>query len=506
MRARTAVIASLISFLFQLGAASNAKAGNLILYNDGGNAVTCMIDGYTKATGAAADMSFRVDPGAKLEVPPNLTTKSSSLNWIDCGGGLRTRAMNITADGPNGILFLNGNQGRTLNVILYSAIPTDPTRGYEPLVRGLTLRYQSKHPDVLLNLVLNPDPFNSAVDLYDFDNLSTNLLGPNGFDVAEIDTVFLTYLVNKNLISPAQITGDEPWPVAKDAATVNGVLYGVPSWLCSDFLFGLDADVSSLATFAQMQKHAASAPAGHRALIGDLDGSWTIPAMYIQAFVQVHPTATLAQALKMPPDPAIIHRMAQLGAFCTLATNNPCIDGSYHNAKDGSVEEAFATDHSENGTGFSERSFFIEFFDQTPRSISLVPLPWGDTPHTRRAVYSDDFVTNTATCGSGACRSDSTEFAAFMTSADTKKYIALSEDLPAGTPPRHLIVATKPFYSLSDVKDDPVYEQINNALLKSDMIAYPNSFSPQLKNQLLAGICPSLKQENSAWICKAPKP
>jgi hypothetical protein len=93
-----------------------------------------------------------------------------------------------------------------------------------------------------------------------------------------------------------------------------------------------------------------------------------------------------------------------------------------------------------------------------------------------------------------------------MTSANTKKYIAPSGDLPDGSPPRHLLVATKWFYSLSDVTDDPVYKQLNDGLLTHEMIAYPNNFSPKLTRQLLAGICPPLNRENSAWICKVPKP
>jgi thiamine pyridinylase len=479
---------------------SSARGGDLLVYNTGPNAATCTVDGYTKASGFSSDAVFRVEPGGKLTVPPNLDSNSSILNWVDCGIGLRTRAMNITAEGPNGVLFFNGRQTRTLNVILYSAIPTDPTLGYEALVRGLTLRYQAKHPDVLLSLVLNP-----AIDTYDFDNLKSNVLGPAGFDVAELDTVFLQYLVKNALITPAQITGDEPWPVGKEAAIVDGTLYGVPSWLCSDFLFSSDSKLSSIRTFDQMKNYLGTVASGRTALVGDLDGSWTVPAIYIQAFVQIHPSTTTTDALKMPADPKVIDRMAELGSACESQSLNPCIDGTYHNAKDGSVEKAFATEHASTDTGFSERSFYLTYFEQIPSTLSLIPIPWGDGQHPSRVVYSDAFVTSKATCAGAPCQSDSTEFSAFMTSADTKKFIALSGDLPTGSPPRHLLVATKAFYSLEDIKGDSLYEQLISTFLSGRMISYPNSFSPELKYQLLSGVCPSLKKKSAGWSCKVPK-
>jgi len=147
-----------------------------VVYNTGKNPAICTVDGCTAGAGSDKDVQFKIEPGGKLSVPPNLGSKSPILNWFDCGSGLRTRAMNISTEGPNRVVFINGRQSRTLNVILYSAIPTDPTLGYEPLVRGLTLRYQAQHPDVLLNLVLDP-----SIDIYD----STKAVRPRRWSTAE---------------------------------------------------------------------------------------------------------------------------------------------------------------------------------------------------------------------------------------------------------------------------------------------------------------------------------
>jgi hypothetical protein len=475
-----------------------ASAGELVVYNLSNRPVTCSVDGYTKATGADADLPFRVDPGQRLNIPPGFRPKDHSLNFIDCGG-LRTRSMNITLESPDRVIFLNGRQRRVLNALLYASIPTDPKVGFTPLVRWLTLSYQESHPDVLLNLVLDP-----AIDVYSFGNLRDAVFSAKGFDVAEIDTVFLKWLKDEGLISPARITGDDPWPVARQAVMIDGQAYGVPSWLCSDFLFSTAGDVQGIKTFSGLQSYMAKTASGRRALVGDLDGTWTIPAAYIQAFVQSHPATTASDAVAAPIDAAVIARLVKFGAFCALSNADPCIDGTFHNAKDGAVEQAFVAEPAANDLGFSERSFFLALYQQTPAALSLVPVPWGDQPNAPKLAYSDAFVTSRAACGKDPCESDTAAFAAFMTSAATKKYIALANDLPGGDPPRHLIVATRLFYEDAGVKADPVYAQVTDGFLKGEIQPYLTSFTPRLQYDLLSGICPVLRQQSSGWKCKVP--
>jgi len=417
---------------FVLVGASVARAGELIVYNLSDRTVNCSVDGYTKATAVKADLAFRVEPGHRLNIPPNFKSKDQALSTVKCGG-LRTRAMNITPDSPDRVLFLNGHQHRVVNALLYASIPTDPKAGFSPLVRWLTLSYQAVHPEVLLNLVIDP-----SIDVYSFSNLKDTVFSAKGFDVAEIDTVFLKWLKDQGLIAPARITGDEPWPVGKAAVTIDGQAYGVPSWLCSDFLFSTGSDIRNLKTFADLQVFLAKAPGGRRGLVGDLDGTWTIPAFYIQAFVQSHADMTAAAAAAAPTDAAVIARLAKFGNYCLFLSGDPCIDGSLHNAKDGAVEADFVAEQAAADLGFSERSFFLAYYLSTPASLSLTAMPWGDKPDAPRLVYSDAFITNRATCGKDPCETDAAELAAFMTSAPVKKYIAMATDLPAGDPPRHL--------------------------------------------------------------------
>lgn len=477
-----------------------AIAGDLVIYNTSPASFTCLVDGYTTDTGDSVRVQFKINPGERFNIPPSLTSETKMINWVDCGNGLRTRAMNLTVDGPDGVLFLTGQQKRTLNVNLYASIPTDPAKGYASLVRGLTLAYQAKHPEILLNLVLN-----TGIDTYNFKTLQAVVFGKNGFDVVEIDTVVLDYLVRNQMITETAIKGDEPWPAAKEAATIDGKLYGVPSWLCSDFLFSANNDLASVQTFADLQRYMKKMPKGRRQLVGVLNGTWTIPALYLQAFVQTHPNLASSDALKMPADPQVIDRMVQFGTDCTINGGNPCTDNRYHDAADGSVERAFANGEAPNDLGFSERSFLLVSDTPTPENLSVIPLPWGDAAGARVFVYSDAFVTNKKTCDSAPCQDDSREFSAFMTSVDIKKYITFSADLPYGAPPRHLLAATKRFYEDDDVKGDWLYSRVVSTFLEKNPRAYPNTFSPQSQYDLLLGICTVLNQKSPHWKCKIPK-
>jgi hypothetical protein len=262
---------------------------------------------YTKASGADADLPFRVEPGQRLNVPPSLRPKDRSL--------------------------------------LYASIPTDPRVGFAPLVKWLTMSYQAAHADVLLNLVLDP-----AIDVYSFGNLKDAVLSAQGFDVAEIDTVFLKWLKDEELIGPIRITGDEPWPVVKQAVTIDGQTYGVPSWICSDFLFSIGGGLTGVKTFADLQAYVAKSAAARRALVGDLGGTWTIPAAYIQAYVQSHAATSASDAVIAPIDAAVIARMVKFGTYCALS--NSGIDGTFHSARDGAVEQAFVTEPAATDDGF----------------------------------------------------------------------------------------------------------------------------------------------------------
>ncbi len=109
------------------------------------------------------------------------------------------------------------------------------------MVQRIVNEFQQKNPQILLNAVMTQD---LKYDTYTYSNLP-NLLGKNGFDLVELDTLMLSYAVDRNLILPASpaISTSKFWEVGLKASSYNHQLYGFPTWLCSYFLFGRDRDI-----------------------------------------------------------------------------------------------------------------------------------------------------------------------------------------------------------------------------------------------------------------------
>ena len=95
---------------------------------------------------------------------------------------------------------------------------------------------------------------------------------------------------------------------------IDGQAYGVPSWLCSDFLFSIGGDVQGVKTFSALQSYMAKTSPGRRALVGDLDGTWTIPGACLEAYVQSYAATSASDAAAAPIDTAVIVRLAKFGS------------------------------------------------------------------------------------------------------------------------------------------------------------------------------------------------
>jgi thiamine pyridinylase len=247
----------------------------------------------------------------------------------------------------------------------------------------------------------------------------------------------------------------------------------------------------------------AMVPKASRLLVSDFDGSWTIPAMYLNSYVQTYGYANIQNAFTAPIDPAVIQNLNTIAAACNGDDGNPCIDGRYHNAPDGTVEKVFATQNAYLEIGFSERSFFVLLYQTVGGYLIAVPAEWGDPYMSTLLLYTDAFVTNRSTCTSGYCPADSQAFTTLMTSSAMKSYIAFSQDLPAGTPPRHLLVATQPFWNLSSVQNDPLYQQFATIFggQTYSIQPFPNWFTPAQKQTMYGGVCDALKVTFPNYAC-----
>jgi thiamine pyridinylase len=471
----------------------SANAGELVIRNVSPSAVVCHADGYTSATGWPVTWDITVQPGENVRLEPNYKHPNNVvIDWAECGG-LQTRAMNVTPQRPDSLILFTGKQTRVLNVALYPDIPSHPNGNFSNLLDHVVNAFQALNPDVLLNAVMADEDA-----IYSFKDLPP-LLGPSGYDVIELDTLYLGFLASRDLITPAKIVGDAPWPVALAASTVADVLYGVPSWLCMDFIFSFSPSLKSVHTLNDLLRFEANSPKSKPALLADYDGSWRLPSIYINAYVQTYGYQNIAKAFVMPADPTVIANLESIVATCELELANPCVDGTNHGQPDGAIERVFANGNAGSDMGFSEQSFYVVLNQSIAGNLTIIPATWGEKP--QPLLYSDTFVTNKSTCSSAPCQGDSAAFTSLMTGSDMKSYIAFSHDLSPDMPPRHLLVATQPFWDLAEVKNDPIYRQV--AAVVQTGQPFPNDFTEQQQLGMDAKICAALKADVPNYNCKS---
>jgi thiamine pyridinylase len=470
--------------------ATSAHGGELVLRNTSNQPIDCLVDGWTVATGADSDWQITVQPRSTFYVIPNPNLGDSArIDWVECGS-LRTRMMNITPSGPRQHIVLNGTQTRVLNVSLYPWLPTIPGDRFEELTKHVINRFQRQNPDVLLNAVLSQE-----VDIYDYDSLAT-LAGPDGFDILEIDMVYLGYLVDLGLINPAQVPNNV-LPVARMAVTIDGVEYAVPTLLCFDFVFALDDQIHQVQSLDDLLAFLDDQDPQKVDIAGIFNGTWRTVTMYINGYVDEYGYSNLADALTMPPDPVVIDNLVSVLNRCEDDGENKCIDDTYYNQPNGSVERDFAADEVDTSLGFSEQSFFVNLYGQDD-PFYLAPMVWGSS--SQPLLYADGFVTNAATCAPNTtCSADAAAFITLMTRLPMRNYIVKSRDLPRKTPWRTLLVANGNFWNQPAVINHPVYSQISSIFATAKPL--PNNLTPQQQQDIYDGVCTALRDELPDFEC-----
>ena len=241
-------------------------------------------------------------PGTPLTVTPDAA--HPAINSVTCGA-LTTRAMNISAGNPTGTLVLNGRQTRVLNVALYPYIPNPTGQAFDNLLDHVIQIYQQGRPEVLLNVQMS-----FAVDIYDFAALQT-ALGQGGFDVMEIDTLFIGFLARQRARQSGEHRGRGPaLPRRARCFDPQWTALGHSELALHGLHFSRDPAVRNVDTLAKLQEFLQRSPHRERQMAGDYTGSWRLPSMYINAYVQTYGYLRMAEAMRVqPPDPAVIQNI-----------------------------------------------------------------------------------------------------------------------------------------------------------------------------------------------------
>ena len=482
------------------GLAGRAEAGQLVLVNTSNQAITCRVDGWTADNGVVAQLPFTVPANRTFYVGQNRNRPTAVIDWAQCGDLPPTRMMNITPAGPDGRLVLNGQQTRVLNVSLYAFLPNPPGATFSALLAHVIQTYQQANPQVLLNVQMNPDWPN----IYSFTDLP-NLLAQDGFDVMEIDTIYLGALVAADAINPAAIPehDDQPFAVAQRAATIGNQLWAIPSWLCMDFIYSRSEAVHNVTNLQRLQDFVQTMPQGAPALAGIHNGSWRLPAIYINAYIQNfgYSSQRIAEAMNEDTNGNVVNNMVAVTGACAVNNVNNCTNDSFKaSATPGVTEQLFANGQSGTNMGFSEQSFYVNWYrggQQQQQQLYVAPVVWGNQP--QPLLFSDAFVTSRANCvPHSACAADAAAFTSLMTGRAMKTYIVQSQDLQ-NAPWRTLLVATQPFWSQQAILNDPLYQQYRLVLDTAE--PFPNNFTAQIQTRMRIDVCNALKAR-APYTCK----
>ena len=328
----------------------------------------------------------------------------------------------------------------------------------------VTGRFQASHPQISLSVAIDPD-----LNLYDFKpggELGTLLgSGAGAADVVEVDTLLLGALVDSGWIQPLAADNREAVPAAQSAAVVNGKVYGVPTYVCSNVIYAHDRGLTAVEDGPALLKFLSSLSA-QTPLVGTYHGSFTLPSVYLDAWADTNGTAGLAGAYLPPVDGKTMASFAPLVASCAAGGKNPCLDKTYANGT--GAERAFATGQANGFVGYTERLFYI--LDAAPSqplpSVISAPLGLGTHP----VMFVDALVVNPH-C-TGPCLANAMQFIAFMSQLGTRNLIAFSQDSPQPTFPRYLLQARADFYQEAPARNNLFYRSFWQIVRSA--AAFPN--------------------------------
>ena len=366
---------------------------------------------------------------------------------------------------------------RTFSAVLFPYIPDAGNDNFASLISALEGRFEAANPDIDLVLTIDPN-----MDLYDMGTLSTLLgTGPGAVNMVELDTILFGDLVAQSMLQALPFDpGDLGLlPTALAAAEVGGTYYGVPTYLCGNYIYSWDEGITDVDTGQGLIDFLAQHPdPAATALVGNFKGSWTLPSLYVDAWADTHSNdpAQVAGSYNLPLDQTTMDAFSPVVDLCG-ANGGDCLAGSY---KDNTLAETLFAHNQANGlVVYSERLFYVlqaRGGDVSLPYVISAPLGVNSNP----VMFVDALALNPA-C-TGQCAADAETFSYFMSSLEVRNLIAFSNDVSPKTFPRYLLQALESFYTSPAGSENLIYQQL--APFVGQARAFPNQGFPQARLQL----------------------
>lgn len=458
-------------------------AGKLTIRNISNEIISCQIGDDSK--------NVTIVPNRSVDFYPSNQSGMRVINQVKCGN-IEHHNIGVAEGSSDHFFIYNGKAKSVLSVLLYPYIPSYPYGDFSSLLNRVVSEFQAESPTISLNAVASKAP---EYDIYTYDNYP-KLLGKDGFDIVEVDAVLLQYLVDNSYIIPVSVKVDDFWPASIEGASYRGKTYGVPSWMCTEFLFVRDEKIEGMKSLKELvEVYLSRLSPDQPRLIGDFNGLWNMTAMYLDAYTDMYGYKDLEKIVYEQPKPEVVANLVYLTDQCTFDNKNNCTNLYYHNLDESAVPTVFAQNQSHAYVGFSESSFYTRLADKTP--FYATPQPFG--PTLNNLTYTDIYVANASRCSDPSCLENYQAFANYMSKVETRKWIAYSEDLASGLPPRRLLPAIKMFYQQKDLDfSDGIYEGFLRMVPTAR--AMP-TMSKERRDELNSEICKIIQASRPEYRC-----
>jgi thiamine pyridinylase len=355
---------------------------------------------------------------------------------------------------------------RALKVILYPFVPAK-----DALFHAIEQEFETAHPLIDLQIV--------DLESNYYETEKAGAITNTEADVYELDSIFLVDLVKGERLQPLP---DRLRPahgqfvrVAEQASQYEGTWYGVPHWICTNFLFFQKGDaLQDAGSFADLERMIGSHHDRGKGLLIDIKGKSTIGELYLDALIDNFGSLEKA-APYLYKEHINQEAEATLGRAVSLCDTGYCRNDDYHKTP-GFYARRFARHDGRALVGYSERLFYVlderlkfcrngvekEHECVDSQWIDFIELPLsasGSQPF----AWVDTFAI--AKVCSGQCLDDATAFIAFVTSKEQVKQSLLPAEYSA---PRYLLPAHVALYTDDDLKKkSPLYRRMLSSIQRA---------------------------------------
>jgi len=341
---------------------------------------------------------------------------------------------------------------RPLNIIGYPYLPdlaNDRLRNLADFLQDRFYTDTSRRIEILFDLI------HYATDTYT-PSLVVNALSPSGgYDMQEIDTIILGYLLENNAIMqpPAGVdfSGYTPQTISM-VSDQFGTIWGAPTYSCTNLFFSYDSSITGNHNFNDFNSWMnIKRQPGQKGWTGDLSSEPDLRLEYLAGWLQSHPHTKWSPqgygSQMSQIDTSVVNDVIALRDACHESNNiNHCTDGFFY-----IHSSQWFQDFVNGGTlvlqGFPEYSSDILAAANTDpnnptklHTVSTALVGSGTLPF----LFTDAWVISKANCDSD-CQSTAAIFLTWQ-KQNWASLISLGQDL-SPVRPRFLAVALSSFYS-----------------------------------------------------------